>query len=879
MSSRVQKFVAKLIAAGSVLTLLTFTSGGSSAAVVDQFTFFDSSSLSHTASKYLQPTTSGPSNWVSPTNYAAGRMYLRLEVVSRPSTKPLDVQICVWRNSYVQESCSPTARLANAGGVQWIDLGSPANWWKKNGTWSWTTAFSPTRLMIKDVASGKLLMTSNCGASCYTGSDIASHVPINVKAAAIVVAPGATLQPPSSWAGCPTSWSPQCGSGTSNSAPVVDAGPNVQATVGAPIALNGSVTDDGRPTGSSLTIGWSKQSGPGTVGFTPANAASTSATFSQAGTYVVALSASDSALSATDTTTVTVTDTPPPPTGGTAALLASSTTLPTADRPLRARLESLGYTVTVVDDDAAATAPFTSFDLVVVSSSVVPTKVPTTLATAAVPVLNLEAYATTRLGLGTSGSELASQQSIDVLSTHPAVGGLAGRVQISSSSTFGRAVPPASATALSRIAGRTNDIMSYVIDEGGALTAGTAAARRGAFLTGYPLPPLLNANGWTHFDALVRWLAPAEVPEPEPWLVAGLTHRQVLTVDPAGVSRTDRLVALPFVGNVGAAFDPATIDVIEVDADGAALDDTVPMQFEPASTFHATTNPQGTLVLQLEGTTTGPRRFHVYYGAQGLPTSAPTPAVVTLTQNVTDEGHPAYLVDTPAGDWYYHTAGGGFSSLVDPSGNDWLQWNATFGSAGTYRGIPNAVYPAGYLHPGFTNSSTELVSSGPLRVSFQTTTSNGAFVVRWDISARSATMSVLRADTAYWFLYEGTPGGQIDPTTDKVIRGNGTTTNLSAEWVGDVPGEWVAFADTVRNSALFVSQVTDDSIVDSYRLMENNMTVFGFGRQNVASSLTGQRQFVVGLTTGSTFAAIEPVALGETRPITTTWSAAEQRPG
>jgi len=71
-------------------------------------------------------------------------------------------------------------------------------------------------------------------------------------------------------------------------------------------ALNGTVTDDGLPTGSTLTILWSKFSGPGTVAFANPNAASTTAIFSQAGTYVLRLSASDTQLSSSDDVTVTV---------------------------------------------------------------------------------------------------------------------------------------------------------------------------------------------------------------------------------------------------------------------------------------------------------------------------------------------------------------------------------------------------------------------------------------------------------------------------------------------------------------------------------------------------------------------------------------------
>jgi hypothetical protein len=91
-----------------------------------------------------------------------------------------------------------------------------------------------------------------------------------------------------------------------NQPPLVDAGSDQAITL--PInslQLNGTATDDGLPT-HTLTISWSKVSGPGTVTFSPPNAAVTTATFSQAGPYVLRLTANDSALSASDDVNVAV---------------------------------------------------------------------------------------------------------------------------------------------------------------------------------------------------------------------------------------------------------------------------------------------------------------------------------------------------------------------------------------------------------------------------------------------------------------------------------------------------------------------------------------------------------------------------------------------
>src|SRR3989475_1825924 len=84
-----------------------------------------------------------------------------------------------------------------------------------------------------------------------------------------------------------------------NQAPAVSAGSNQTITLPASASLTGTAADDGLPTGSTLTVTWSKFSGPGTVTFANVNALSTTASFSAAGTYVLRLTGSDGALSST----------------------------------------------------------------------------------------------------------------------------------------------------------------------------------------------------------------------------------------------------------------------------------------------------------------------------------------------------------------------------------------------------------------------------------------------------------------------------------------------------------------------------------------------------------------------------------------------------
>ena len=92
-----------------------------------------------------------------------------------------------------------------------------------------------------------------------------------------------------------------------NAAPVVDAG--LDATIRLPdniAALDGTVTDDGLPAGATVTYAWSVQSGPAGATFADANAMDTTVTVVNEGTYVLELTADDTALQGSDTVTIVV---------------------------------------------------------------------------------------------------------------------------------------------------------------------------------------------------------------------------------------------------------------------------------------------------------------------------------------------------------------------------------------------------------------------------------------------------------------------------------------------------------------------------------------------------------------------------------------------
>jgi RHS repeat-associated protein len=99
-----------------------------------------------------------------------------------------------------------------------------------------------------------------------------------------------------------------------NAAPSVNAGADQTTPLNIAAQLAGTVTDDGLPVGGQLTVTWSRVSGAGEVSFADAHAPVTPATFAEAGTYVLRLTATDGVLTASDEVTITVEAAQAPPT-------------------------------------------------------------------------------------------------------------------------------------------------------------------------------------------------------------------------------------------------------------------------------------------------------------------------------------------------------------------------------------------------------------------------------------------------------------------------------------------------------------------------------------------------------------------------------------
>lgn len=345
-----------------------------------------------------------------------------------------------------------------------------------------------------------------------------------------------------------------------------------------------------------------------------------------------------------------------------------------------------------------------------------------------------------------------------------------------------------------------------------------------------------------------------------PWWDDSRSFRYTVTVDANGYERIDKPVDVNInftklikgIGKTG-TLDENSIRIVEISSIGTILNTDVQYQFDKASDYDPDNNAAGTIIFIMDGTTTSSktRYYHIYFGLTGPSySSLIVPPLVTWNENV-DEGMSSYQINTENGKYYFQKNAGGFSSLVDKSSNDWIGWNNIHGFGGTWRGIPNAIYGKEIFHPGFNCCISTIVSQGPIKVRIRSTNETKWESI-WDFYPKYATMIMTKVDGNYWMLYEGAPGGTMEPNKDFMVRYNNVQTPLSQSWSGDIPNnEWVYFSDPDVERSLFLSHHNDDTLKDSYfpgLNVNGNMTVFGFGRYMSESYLSSVPQkFTIGL--------------------------------
>lgn len=235
---------------------------------------------------------------------------------------------------------------------------------------------------------------------------------------------------------------------------------------------------------------------------------------------------------------------------------------------------------------------------------------------------------------------------------------------------------------------------------------------------------------------------------------------------------------------------------------------------------------------------------------------------------VSVQGIPGLKIETPSATYVYDMAGGGFISLFDQNGRDWVSFkNKDYpppgNAASSYRGIPNlgiggADKDAG--HPGFNRCVTKIIAPNVI----ETTTNTGNWKFRWAFYNTYAKFVIVKTfpGVPYWFLYEGTPAGKYDPGT--------------MYWGNNLDGKREDFPDLLENTGiynnwnwlyvgqkdypriLFFRQLQPDDKTDLFSYMGNTpggsdkspdgMVCFGFGRKHHTTPILtdANLEFIVG---------------------------------
>lgn len=207
-----------------------------------------------------------------------------------------------------------------------------------------------------------------------------------------------------------------------------------------------------------------------------------------------------------------------------------------------------------------------------------------------------------------------------------------------------------------------------------------------------------------------------------------------------------------------------------------------------------------------------------------------------------------FRIETPAATYLYGKRGAGFAGIFDPAGHDWISYRPGGKALGEYRGLPKCGHPVKYFHCGYgfgqyTNDNwfdSRVTLRQPAHVRIESETRNRDSACAWDFFPDHATLTLRRIGLpTYWFLYEGTPGGQLDVADDFVLRPDAKKTLLTQPWSEVTP--WACFGAGESSYGLLLvnHQQPEAGQVDSYVSWPyqpesdgslNQMTVFGFGR-------------------------------------------------
>jgi hypothetical protein len=233
---------------------------------------------------------------------------------------------------------------------------------------------------------------------------------------------------------------------------------------------------------------------------------------------------------------------------------------------------------------------------------------------------------------------------------------------------------------------------------------------------------------------------------------------------------------------------------------------------------------------------------------------------VIIEEGIEDAGQQCYRITTPNAIFFYQKEAGGFSSILDRDGNDWIGFRPDIresypsSAATSFRGLPNLVFRSddgGAGHPGFKKCFSEQVSGNQIR----TTAKSENWQWTWTFYSDFASITINRIDSAhaYWFLYEGTVGGRFKPQEQYWGTDQGGPLFSTPDYYNGEPvydnWKWFYVGDEKLNRIFFIIHETTDDLTDTFSYLGNTnegvhsqdgMVVFGFGRTENATPLMNE---------------------------------------
>jgi hypothetical protein len=244
------------------------------------------------------------------------------------------------------------------------------------------------------------------------------------------------------------------------------------------------------------------------------------------------------------------------------------------------------------------------------------------------------------------------------------------------------------------------------------------------------------------------------------------------------------------------------------------------------------------------------------------------PGLKRITR-VTHQGRPHFRIKTRSATYLYDIAGGGFSSIIDGRGNDWVAFRPEpWGeyppsAASSYRGVPNFVFREpdnGAGHPGWDRCESRIVG----RNKIHTVSKSGRWAWTVTFYPDCARFDMIESDPdhPYWFLYEGPAGGEYRPrSTYWATDVSDPSYVIHDHFTGDdheAMHRYMMFGEDSSPYSLFMLQEDADTLVDHISYLGNEeigakdspdgMVVAGFGRGPGSYPLmTGPNTFLIGI--------------------------------